>query len=154
MLFSCKKEDVVSPTMYSKVNITKVEVLSYPFANNTGNTWDDNVTSNSNPDMYFRIAKAGTTTELFTTSNHVIDNVTSAMLPIAWNGAPIVQVLDLNQANFDFDFYDYDGLSSNDFMGTITLNFKDYTTGSNQFPTQKEITVGLFTIRISMYWSN
>lgn len=105
--------------------------------------------------MYFRIAKAGTTIELLTVSGHVYDNVTPAILPIAWNGAPIARVIDLNQAIFDFDFYDHDGgISVRDFMGTITVNFKDFTTGSNRFPTSKEVTSGLLKIRISMYWSN
>lgn len=153
ILFSCKK-DSSSTVSYSKVSITKLTILASPPKNSSGGDWD-NALAGYYPDVYFKITKAQTTETLFSlavSSRH--ENLTQADLPIAWaaqSGAPFFTLSTLSQA-IDVDLYDYDSLSTDEYMGSATFNFLAYTTGSNRYPSSVTVTSNGISIKLDLTW--
>jgi hypothetical protein len=151
IFFSCKKEDSI---LYTRVGVTKLTILNFPSKNSSGNDWDG-LTNGYYPDIYFDITKSGTNTSLYTlaTSNRY-ENVTAGDLPISWSstsGAPFFIMSDLSQA-IDVDMYDFDSLSSNDYIGTTTFKFFNYTSGSNRYPASITITANGISVKLDLVW--
>ena len=57
----------------------------------------------------------------------------------------------LSQA-IDIDLYDYDSVGSNEYMGTSSFNFSNYTTVTNPYPTTITTTSGSTSIKLTLIW--
>jgi hypothetical protein len=152
ILFSCKKED--DSIRYTKVSITKLTILNFPANNSSGDDWDG-FTNGYYPDILFKITKSGTATSLYTLADASrYENVTAGDLPVSWSsgsGAPFFVLSDLSQA-IDVDLYDFDSVSSNDYIGTATFNFLNYTSGSNKYPGSITISANGTSVKLDLIW--
>lgn len=153
LLISCKK-DSPSTVSYSKVSITKLTVLAYPDKKPSGADWD-NALAGYYPDVYFDITKSGTTETLYSldVANRK-ENMTQADLPVSWStssGSAFFTLTNLSQA-VDVDLYDFDSLSADEYMGTATFNFQNYTSGSNRYPSTITATSNGVSIKLNLTW--
>ncbi len=151
---SCSKKDSIPEKVYTKVSVTKLTINSFPAGDASGYNWD-NLLNGTYPDVYFKITNSGTSTALFSlaTSNR-IENLKVADLPQSWSntsGAPFFVLSNLAQA-VDVDLYDYDYATTDQYMGTATFDFTNYTTGSTKYPSTVTITSGSTSIKLDLIW--
>lgn len=154
ILNGCSKKETTPDVVYSKVSVTKMTIINYPIGDANGLSWDAAI-NGTYPDVYFKITNSGTTTALFSlsTSNRA-ENLKISDLPYGWvgtSGAPFFVLSDLTQA-VDVDLYDYDSVGSDQYMGSSTFNFNNYTTGSNKYPTSITVTNGSVSIKLDLIW--
>ena len=138
---------------YTKVGITQLVILNYPATKPDGSNWDPAI-NGTFPDVYFDITVSGTSTSLFLlAAANRAENLRTADLPYGWGTIGTVFYLHNNLSQpIDVDLYDYDSLSSNEYMGTSSFNFSNYTTVTNPYPTTVTITNGQTSIRLSLAW--
>jgi len=150
-MVSCKKSDP-GPT-YSRVAINRVTIQNFP-GDNAGSTWD-NALNGYDPDVYFQITNSGTSNVLYTIgSGNRVENLTSSDIPYGWfnsNGSAIYTCNNLNQA-IDIDLWDYDYATSDEYMGSATCLFSNYTSGSNKYPSTVNVTNGSVSIQLELAW--
>jgi hypothetical protein len=139
-LASCVKETATpKPT---KASITEVKVTKFPTTDG-GKAWDANAinTTATAPDMYFEILGADAKTVLKNrTTVTYVDNVTLTTLP-TWTISPKFDLKTLSD-KVSINFYDQDsGIldSTDDLMGTCTLDMVKETISSSSFP--KTVTI-------------
>jgi PKD repeat protein len=141
--------------VYTKVGIIKLSILSYPPTKTNGDDWDSSL-SGTYPDVYFEFTKTLTNTALYTLSNTVrAENLRPVDLPYVWGdistGSPFYVLNPLTQV-IDVDLYDYESLGTDEYMGTATFDFTNYTTGSNKYPSSVTITTGSTSIKLDLIW--
>lgn len=154
LISSCSKKDETPSVVYTKVSVTKMTITSFPAGDASGYNWDNSL-NGTYPDVYFKITNSGTTNSLFSlaTSNRY-ENLQVANLPVFWSnnsGAPFFVLSDLTQA-VDVDLYDYDYLTTDQYMGSTTFNFMNYTTGSNKYPTSVTTNNGSVSVKLDLIW--
>ena len=151
---------LIAPAIvYTKVSVTKTTIIDFPETKSDGSNWDGSL-QGTFPDVYFKITNSGTTTELYSlpTANR-IENLRKVDLPKSWSktdGTPFFILNDLTQA-IDVDLYNYNSTSADDYMGSTSFNFTNYTTGSNKYPTTVTTTKNLspnrnVTIKLDLIW--
>lgn len=151
---SCSKDGGTSSKVYSRVGISRLTILSYPQTLPYGDDWDDALTG-VYPDIYFRITKSGTIAALYAlpTSSRK-ENLRVVDLPFSWSqnsGGTFFTHNDLNQA-IDIDLYDYDSTTSDEYIGTVTVDFNDYITGSSKYPGTITKTLGSVSVKLELAW--
>ena len=149
----CSKDTEVSKT-YTRVGISKLTIVNYPQVNENGEDWDSSL-SGVYPDIYFQLVKTGTEEALYTlpTSSR-LEDLRVVDLPRSWadpNGGTFYVLGDLNQSIY-VDLYDYDSFDSNDFVGSVTVDFGDYTSGSSKYPSTITKTSGSVSIKLELVW--
>lgn len=152
-LFSCKKDDLTPSDTYSKVRIDKLEVLNFPITQSDGSNWDG-AAQGTFPDMYFKVARANTTTIVYQiTTGSRVENINLLSLPANWTGMGGISLFDndINQP-IDIAFFDYDSSSGDDNMGGVSVDFSNYTFGSDKFPGTITLNNGLFSIKLYITW--
>lgn len=150
-LSSCKKKD--DGISYSKVSITKFTILNFPATQIAGGSWDDAL-SGTYPDVYFTIRKSGLNDYLYSLDkNSRIINLQASGLPAYWsnNGSAFFTLGSIYQ-KIDLDLWDYDGLSSDEYIGYVTVDFTDYTSGGNKYPSTIIKTNGFVSIKLDLIW--
>jgi PKD repeat protein len=145
--------------VYTKVSVTQLTIIDFPETKSDGSNWDGSL-QGTFPDVYFQITKSGTTTSLYNlpVANR-IENLRKVDLPKSWSktdGTPFFILNDLTQA-IDVDLYNYNSTSTDDYMGSTSFNFTNYTTGSNKYPTTVTTTKNLspnrnVTIKLDLIW--
>lgn len=140
---------------YTRVGISSLSILNYPSVASTGANWDPAI-NGTFPDVYFVFTPTGTTTNLYALPvSSRAENLRIADLPHTWTSTPLGTSFylhnDLNQI-IDVDLYDYDSVSSNEYMGTATFNFRNYVTVNNPYPSSVTITNGQVSIRLGLIW--
>lgn len=151
---SCSKTDSTPEKVYTKVSVSKLTILNYPATKTTGADWDGSL-QGTYPDVYFKLTKNGTSNSLYSlaTSSRA-ENLRTIDLPYSWansSGAPFYVLNDLTQI-LDVDLYDYESVSSDEYMGTATFNFSNYTTGSTKYPSTLTMTTGSTSIKLDLIW--
>ncbi len=152
-MIGCKKDDPAASITYSKVAITKVTLLGISNGNN-GVNWDNALAGNY-PDVYFKITQAGTTTSIFDLpTNQRYENIQNSSLPLSWNfNSPYLIITNLS-SSIDVDLYDFDSLSTDEYMGTTRFSFATYTTGSSKYPPSATVISGSYIVKLDFIWSN
>jgi hypothetical protein len=155
VISSCSKKDESTPAVvYTKVSVTKMTINNFPAGDASGYNWDNSL-NGTYPDVYFKITNSGTTTALFSlATSSRIENLQVANLPKSWantSGAPFFVLSDLTQA-VDVDLYDYDYATTDQYMGSTTFNFSNYTTGSTKYPTTVTTTNGSVSVTLDLIW--
>lgn len=156
IVVSCKKESTQAPPEknYQKVGVSKLTILNYRATKSDGSNWDASA-QGTFPDVYFEVTKSGTTTSFYTLDPvNRKENLRTVDLPSSWSGssgAPFYVLTDLSQI-VDIDLYDYESLSEDEFMGSATFNFNNYTTGSSKYPPSITITNGSTKIMLDLVW--
>ena len=153
---SCSKKADQPSISYSKVGIYKLEVLNLPATDPDGYYWD-NALNGTYPDVYFNITVHSTNSSLYLLSvDNRIENLQSSALPASWSGNNGSSFLTLNNVNqaIDVNFYDYDYLTTDQYMGGVSFNFADYTSGGNKYPTDVTVSLGNVSVKLYLTWSN
>jgi hypothetical protein len=149
----CSKDTEISKN-YTRVGISKLTIVNYPQVNENGDDWDDAL-SGVYPDVYFQLTKSGTLDALYTlSSSSRLENLRVVDLPRSWadpSGGTFYVLGDLNQS-VDVDLYDYDSFSSNEYIGTVTVDFGDYTSGSSKYPSTITKTSGSVSVKLEVVW--
>lgn len=153
IFLGCKKEDDPA-IVYSKVSITRLTILNFPVSNTTGGDWDSFITG-TYPDVYFKITKSGTNTSLFDLNvSSRAEDLQLSNLPYSWfgtGGTSFFALTDLSQ-QIDVDLFDFDSTSGDEYMGTATFNFSNYTTGGSAYPQSITINNGFVSIKLDVTW--
>lgn len=149
----CKKDDAIptppEPT-YSKVKITKVTVIQFQDTDNSGYAWDDI----DDADLYFEITYAGTSNSIFKLDPSLrYYDVTNSDVPLSWSFSPNLLISSLSSP-IDVDLWDYDNLNNDDYIGSCSYNFSNYTTGSNKYPPSITTQTGDNIIKLDLVWTN
>ena len=110
------KTIVVTPP--SRVNITACKVISIPFTNPSGGSWD---ASNGLPDVYYGLVNSATTA-VYETST--INNVGPSNLPISWAVTPSYTVTNLNET-FTHYIMDNDSPNGVEIISSYSFSFND-----------------------------
>ena len=95
------------------VFIDRIYVDNIPFVDASGGGWD----LTSGPDLFANIIDSVSTALYSTRANYYLD-VTPASLPVSWIVSPAYQITNWARA-FYVDLWDYDGLTSNDYIGYV-----------------------------------
>ncbi len=141
LMSSCQKKDDATPDA-TNVTITSVKVITMPLTDN-GSAWD--ATDGSGADVYFKIENAST---VFYSHPQYVQNVTSALLPFIQTITNGYKLPSLNQS-YNIGLYDYDSLSSDDFISSISFLPSDY---KKDRPASKTFTNGLVQVEVSFSW--
>jgi hypothetical protein len=152
-LMGCSKDTELSKS-YTRVGISKLTIVNYPQVNDNGDDWDSSL-SGVYPDVYFRLTKSGTVDALYTlATSSRLENLRVVDLPRSWadpNGGTFYVLGDLNQA-VDVNLYDYDSINSDEYIGTVTVDFGDYTSGSSKYPSTITKTSGSVSVKLEVVW--
>lgn len=155
---SCSKSDstpaATSVVSYSKVSISGLTILNYPATKTDGTNWDSGL-SGTFPDVYFKVTKSTTTSELFALAvDSRFENLRVTDLPKGWGtstGAPFLVLSDLFQ-NIDVDLYDYESVGTDEYIGTSTFVISDYISGNNKYPSSITAINGSVSIKLDLIW--
>ena len=151
---SCSKKDSTPEKVYTKVSVSKLTILNYPATKTGGANWDASL-QGTYPDVYFKLTQSGTTNSLYSLSTSSrAENLRTVDLPYSWSnssGAPFYVLNDLTQI-VDVDLYDYESIGTDEYMGTATFNFSNYTTGSTKYPSTLTMTTGSTSIKLDLIW--
>ena len=148
-IFSCSKDEPTPTPSYSKVAITNVTVINFT-DNNNGSYWD----GVDDADLYFRITPNGSTTSLFTLNTNLrAYDVDNTSVPISWAVSPNLLISNLSSP-IDVDLLDYDNIGQDDYIGTCTYNFSNYTIGSNKYPASVTTQSGSNIVKLDLTWTN
>lgn len=133
----------------TKVKITKVTVIDLPFTKSGGTSgWDIDGTG---PDVYFQIQDKNSKILFDITSAERYNNINPASLPIFWNLPTPFAIADLNETIF-INLFDYDFGTSDEDMSYVGFNMKDYTNGSNAYPSKVIRTQNGITVTLDLNW--
>lgn len=139
---ACRKEE-----FYTRVNIVGVEVSQHPATPPTGGDWDDPLGSFL-PDIYVGFFVEGTTNQLYSVgAGNRYENV-SPNSTFSWNTSYTMSNSDV----IDIDLYDFDSVSSDDYMGTVTFDPILYVTGDNTFPPTVRLSDNGITLTLTLQW--
>jgi hypothetical protein len=142
LMSSCSKDEVCT-TGYtgsscttqitpSKILVSKIEVIRFPGTDSGGSSWD--LLPSSGPEIYPILSRAGS--EIWNSPTYVTDANPSN----SYNFNPTQPIELLYPLDtYTISLYDYDGTSSDDFMGGI--NFPIYS-NSNNFPSTLIVDAG------------
>jgi hypothetical protein len=158
-LQGCKKESEAEQAqvekVYTKVGVNKLTINAYPAIQSDGSDWDDNIFAGTYPDIYFQFNKTGTFDLLYgwPTSSRK-ENLRNADLPSSWSvtgGGTFYTHSTLNQG-IDIDLFDYDDVGGPELIGTTTIRFSDYTSGSNKYPSSINLSQNGVSLKLDVTW--
>lgn len=146
LLFSCSKEEVkptetTTPKSYSNFKITSIRLNQLPFVDNNASSWD----ISSGPDLFYKLTDANNNVYAI---GDQFDDLISTDLPLNWNFTKAFQINNLN-TSFFVQFYDYDDLDSDDYIGLVGFKASLYTT---TYPTSIPLTYNGVSIVINGVW--
>lgn len=127
----------------TKLKITSLVLTAYPLTTTTGGGWD----SGSGPDLYPEIMHSTGTSSYTSIRN---EDVISSQLPLTYN-------VNFTFTNLTFknqiDFYDYDPLDSNDWMGGYYFTVSNHIPNNGfAYPTTSSFTSGNVKFTANMEW--
>jgi hypothetical protein len=141
LMSSCSKKDDAKPDA-SNVTITSVKVITIPLTDG-GAAWD--ATDGSGADVFFKIENTST---VFYTHPQYVQDVTSALLPFIQTITNGYKLPSLSQS-YNIGLYDYDSLSGDDFISSVSFLPSDY---KKDRPASKTFTNGLVQVEVSFSW--
>ena len=143
----CDSDDEV---VFTQVGITKLSINSFPSRNTSNDDWDSSL-AGVFPDVFFNITESGNLTSLYQLPvSQRIENLRNSDLPTFWstsNGSAFYQHTNLSQP-IDINLYDYDTTSSDDYIGSITINFQNHSS----YPQIITKSVGNISITLELSW--
>jgi hypothetical protein len=139
---------------YTKVGISGVSILNYPATKTDGSNWDPLI-NGIFPDVYFKIIDAvnGTILYTFDTKNRKED-LRIVDLPFSFT-APTGSLYYLHSnlnIGINVNIYDFDSITSDEFMGLSSFNFRDYVTTTNPYPTTVTVTNAATSLKLTLNW--
>ena len=149
---------VINTPQYLK--LTKIILTRFPLNKANGDKWDYHVFSNSptrRPDIYVELSKAGSGTSVYksdTREDALFESLYDNFVftdPASSNGGSLPHDIPMNQT-YDIDVMDDDGLSANDWMGSVTIDPPAYYNNDNATHLYKTLTSGEITIKIEGRW--
>lgn len=121
---------------YTKVGIEVLQIDKYPATKSDGSDWDGSL-QGTYPDVYFEIVKSSDYSMIYslaTTSKK--ENLRTVDLPSSWKstvaGSPFCDLI--TGVDFDVDLYDYESVSTDEYIGTAQFNWSNISTISNPYP--------------------
>lgn len=136
----------------SKVKITKIEVVTIPLMNGILN-WDS---ATDKPDIYIKLSdETGTTTPKFGTIWNLIPSLTSTY-SLTFT-SPITST-DLINSVLKVQVWDDDsdnnstGLNGDDKIGEVPFTIRNYTSGTNKYPTMVSESSNGTLVTMYMTW--
>lgn len=151
-------DPVINTPKYLK--LTSIILTSFPLTKPNGDKWDYHVFSNSptrRPDIYVELSKSGSSSHVFRSETmedalfeSFYDNFVFTV-PAASNGGSLPHDIPINQT-YDIDVMDNDGLSADDWMGSVTIIPSGYYNNDNAEFVFKTLTSGFITIKIEGRW--
>ena len=116
---SSTEVEVVRPAP-TRVRISKIRVLAFPYLTPDGKTWDTGLFADPNADPYIILRVGGR--QLLKTS--YFDDVKQSDLPIGWNTNVTISESDFN-SRVDLDLYDWDA-DGDDYMGGFYFTMRQW----------------------------
>lgn len=135
----------------SKLKITRIDIVTIPSMNGVFN-WD---TSTDKPDIYMKLSdETGTTTPKFGTIWNFIPSLTTTYSTTFTN--PIIST-DLINTVLKVQVWDDDSdntfdLNGDDKIGEVPFTIRNYTSGTNKYPTMVSETSNGTMVTIYMTW--
>lgn len=151
-------QTIIKTPKYMK--ITSIAVTRFPGTKSNGDKWDYHVFPNSptrRPDLMVELSKSGSSSYVYRS-----DTKEDAILETAYdsyvftqsassNSGSLPYNVPINQA-FTIDLMDDDGLTANDWMGSVSINASGYYNNDNATHVYKTLTSGGITIKINGRW--
>jgi hypothetical protein len=142
------------------LKISSIILTSFPLTKPNGAKWDYHVFSNSptrRPDIYVELSKSGSSSHVFrseTIEDAQFENAYDRFVfttPASSNGGSLPHDIPMNQT-FDIDVMDNDGLSADDWMGSVTINPSGYYNNDNATFLFKTLVSGETRIELEGRW--
>ncbi len=140
----------------TQASIASITIVKFPAKRPNGSDWDP-VSEGTHPDVYFGLDYVGTLTPIgakYTT--YRIENLQGSSLPISFIPVGGGVFLTRTSANlytaFDVNLFDYEASGPDEVMGGLTFTIGSFKTSTNPYPTNVEMTNGLYTIRLGLIW--
>ena len=142
------------------LKLTSIILTSFPLTKPNGDKWDYHVFSNSptrRPDIYVKLSKSGSSSHVYKSKTMMDaqfesfhDNFVFTS-PAASNGGSLPHDIPMNQT-YIIDVMDDDGLSADDWMGSVTIIPSGYYNNDNATFVFQTLTSGETTIKIEGRW--
>lgn len=149
---------VINTPKYLK--LSKIILTSFPLNKPNGDKWDYHVFSNSptrRPDTYVKLSKSGSSTHVFrsvTMEDALFENAYDRFVfttPASSNDGSLPHDIPMNQT-YDIDVMDDDGLSADDWMGSVTIDPPAYYNNDNATFVYKTLVRGGIRIELEGRW--
>lgn len=149
---------VINTPKYLKLD--KIILTRFPLNKPNGDKWDYHIFSNSptrRPDIYVELRKSGSSSHVFrsvTMEDALFESAYDNFVftsPASSNGGSLPHDILMNQT-YDIDVMDDDGLSADDWMGSVTINPSLYYKNDNATFVFQTLTSGEITIKIEGRW--
>lgn len=142
------------------LKLTNIILTSFPLNKPNGDKWDYHVFSNSptrRPDIYVELSKSGSSSHVFrseTIEDALLESFYDNFVfttPASSNGGSLPHDIPMNQT-YNIDVMDEDGLSADDWMGSVTIIPSGYYNNDNATFVFQTLTSGGVTIKIEGRW--
>lgn len=142
------------------LELTKIILTNFPLNKPNDDKWDYHVFSNSptrRPDIYVKLSKSGSGPSFYRSDTREdalfessYDNFVFTE-PASSNDGSLPQDIPINQT-YNIDVMDDDGLSADDWMGSVTIDPPAYYNNDNATHVYTTLTSGDITIKIEGRW--
>ena len=142
------------------MKITSIEVTRFPGTKSNGDKWDYHVFPNSptrRPDLMVELSKSGSNSYVYrsdTKEDAILETAYDSYVftqPSSSNSGSLPYNIPINQT-FIIDLMDDDGLTANDWMGSVSINASGYYKNDNATHVYKTLTSSEITIKINGRW--
>lgn len=149
---------VINTPKYLK--LSRIILTSFPLNKPNDDKWDYHVFSNSptrRPDIYVKLSKSGSSTHAFksvTMEDALFENSYDRFVfttPASSNGGSLPHDIPMNQT-YDIDVMDDDGLSADDWMGSVTIIPSGYYNNDKATFVFKTLVSGGIRIELEGRW--
>ena len=141
--YTTKTINILPPPTTLKIN--KITVTGMPFIDGSGAGWDPS----NGPDVYLNITD--TNNNILSGPTSIINNVTSANLPLIWTYTTPYVITNFTSPQF-INLWDYDTLDPDDYIGYVGFLISNYTTGTNPYPSSITKTQNSITVVLTVTW--
>jgi len=140
---STSKTVNISPA-YTKVAITKITIISMPFAKSNGTGWDPF----DGPDVYTTISDSVDVLK-WDGSGAIANNLTSSLLPVAFN----CNYLHTNLFSTRYiDLWDYETFGSNEYINYVSFIASNFISLPSPYPANVTLTQNQITVKLDLLW--
>jgi hypothetical protein len=142
LIVGCTKK--INGPNYSNFKILKLTVVSMPFSDPQGGSWDP---LNGDPDVYFNMEGASNAV-LYDGSDFRNEDVSKSDLPLVWEFLKAYEINNLEATHF-VTLYDHDILDPDDRIGYVGFTMNEHKKG---YPKVITKTADGLTITIKGEW--
>ncbi|NNJ52793.1 MAG: hypothetical protein HKP17_06455 [Ignavibacteriaceae bacterium] len=142
------------------MELTKIILTRFPVNKSNGDKWDYHVFPSSptrRPDIYVDLSKSGSSSHVFRSDiredaifETAYDNFVFTK-PVSSNDGSLPYSVPVNQT-YKIDVWDDDGLTADDWMGSVSVNAAGYYNDDNATNIYKTLKSCEITIRIEGRW--